>query len=68
MTRKLSATLALVLLLSLFLATPASAEKSYYAERFDVQIDLQEDGSAIVTETVEFRFSGDPFTFAFREV
>lgn len=68
MTRKLSVTLALVLLLSLFLATPASAEKSYYAERFDVQIDLQEDGSAIVTETVEFRFSGDPFTFAFREV
>jgi uncharacterized protein (TIGR04222 family) len=68
MTRKLSATLALVLLLSLFLATPASAEKSYYAERFDVQIDLQEDGSAIVTETIEFRFSGDPFTFAFREV
>lgn len=68
MTRKLSATLALVLLLLLFLATPVSAEKSYYAERFDVQIDLQEDGSAIVTETVEFRFSGDPFTFAFREV
>lgn len=68
MTRKLSVTLAIVLLLSLFLATPASAEKSYYAESFDVQVDLQEDGSAIVTETVEFRFSGDPFTFAFREI
>lgn len=68
MNRKLSVTLALVVLASLFFATPASAEKSYHAERFDVQIDLQEDGSAIVTETVEFRFSGDPFTFAFREI
>lgn len=68
MTRKLSVTLAIALLVSLFLATPASAEKSYQAERFDVQIDLQDDGSAIVTETVEFRFSGDPFTFAFREI
>ena len=68
MTRKLSVTLILVLLASLFVATPASAAKSYYAERFDVQIDIQENGSAIVTETVEFRFSGDPFTFAFREV
>lgn len=68
MTRKISVTLALVLLLTFFLATPASAEKSYYAERFDVQIDFQADGLAIVTETVEFRFSGDPFTFAFREV
>lgn len=68
MTRKLSVTLAIALLVSLVLATPASAAKSYYAERFDVQIDLQDDGSAIVTETVEFRFSGDPFTFAFREI
>ena len=68
MTRKLSVTLILVLLASLFVVTPASAAKSYYAERFDVQIDIQENGSAIVTETVEFRFSGDPFTFAFREV
>lgn len=68
MNRKLSVTLAIALLVSLVLATPASAEKSYYAERFDVQIDLQGDGSAIVTETVEFRFSGDPFTFAFREI
>lgn len=68
MTRKLSVTLAIALLVSLLLATPASAAKSYYAERFDVQIDLQGDGSAIVTETVQFRFSGDPFTFAFREI
>jgi len=68
MTRKLSVTIILVLLASLFGTIPALAAKSYYAERFDVQIDLQENGSAIVTETVEFRFSGDPFTFAFREI
>ena len=66
--RKLSYTLFIVLLISLFAVSPVLAAKSYYAERFDVQIDLQEGGSAIVTETVEFRFSGDPFTFAFREI
>lgn len=68
MKRKLSVTLILVLLASLFVTSPALAAKSYYAERFDVQIDIQENGSAIVTETVEFHFSGDPFTYAFREI
>ena len=67
MTRKLSLPL-LILLVSLFIATPVFAAKSYYAERFDVLIELQENGSAIITETVEFRFEGDPFTFAFREI
>ena len=68
MARKLSVTIILVLLVSLFVTIPALAAKSYYAECFDVQIDIQENGSAIVTETVEIRFSGDPFTFAFREI
>lgn len=68
MTRKLAIAFTPILLVLLFLAAPASAAKSYYAERFDVHIELQNDGSAIVTETVEFRFSGDPFTFAFREI
>jgi hypothetical protein len=68
MTRKLSVTFTIILLISLFVVTPVSAAKSYYAERFDVRIDIQENGSAIVTETVEFHFSGDPFTFAFREI
>ncbi|MBC7875742.1 MAG: DUF2207 domain-containing protein [Anaerolineales bacterium] len=67
MTRKLSL-LFIILLLSLFITTPVLAAKSYYAEYFDVQIDIQEDGSAIITETVEFRFEGEPFTFAFREI
>lgn len=68
MTRKLSLTVIMILLISLLFASPVSAAKTYRAERFDVQIGLQENGSAIVTETVEFRFEGDPFTFAFREI
>src|SRR5215207_4910516 len=67
MNRKLSLLL-LVLLVSLFITIPVFAAKSYYAERFDVLIELQENGSAVITETVEFRFEGDPFTFAFREI
>lgn len=68
MIRKLSVTVVLALLISLLVTTQASAAKSYYAERFDVQIDIQENGSAIVTETVDFHFSGDPFTYAFRDI
>jgi len=68
MTRKLSITFMIVILISLLVANPALAAKSYHADRFDVQIDIQENGSAIITETVEFRFEGDPFTFAFREI
>lgn len=68
MTRKHVMPILIVLLALLLSATPALAAKSYFAERFDVQMDIQEDGSAIVTETVEFHFSGDPFTFAFREI
>jgi hypothetical protein len=59
----------MVLTLALIFATnPARAAKSYYAEYFDVQIELREGGSAVVTETVKFHFEGDPFTFAFREI
>jgi uncharacterized protein (TIGR04222 family) len=67
MYRRILLTLS-ILVISLLLTTPAFAAKSYYAERFDVQVDLQEDGSALITETVEFQFSGDPFTFVFREI
>ena len=49
-------------------AAPAEAGKDYRAERFDVQFDLQPDGSALVTETVAFRFDGGPFTYVFRDI
>ncbi len=58
----------IILVISLIVTTPVSAAKTYHAERFDVQIDIQENGSALITETVEFQFSGDPFTFVFREI
>lgn len=43
-------------------------EKSLTADRFDVDVTIQEDGSLLITETVDYRFSGGPFTFAFREL
>ncbi len=49
------------------LVQPASA-KSYSAERFDVEINLQPNGELLVTETVVFNFEGGPFTFVFRDV
>jgi hypothetical protein len=57
-----------ILVISLMFTTPVFAVKTYHAERFDVQIDIQENGSALITETVEFQFIGDPFTFVFREI
>jgi hypothetical protein len=68
MIRRLTSIFIVMLMISVFVASPVNAAKSYYAEYFNVQIDLQEGGSAIVTETVKFHFAGDPFTFAFREV
>jgi hypothetical protein len=68
MNRKIFILLLLVPLISILVVQPAFAAKSYYAEFFDVQIDLQEGGSAVITETVKFHFEGDPFTFAFREI
>lgn len=54
----------------LLLGVPAAMaqEKSYSAERFDVDVVAQNDGSLLVTETVVFSFVGDPFTFVFREL
>jgi hypothetical protein len=68
MTRKFYILLLLIPLISILVVQPAFAAKSYYAEFFDVQIDLQDGGSALITETVKFHFEGDPFTFAFREI
>ena len=56
-------------LLILAAAAPGvGAAKSYRAERFDVDIVVQDDGSLLVTETVVFRFSGDPFTYVYRDL
>lgn len=42
--------------------------KRYSADRFDVDLAVQPDGSLIVTETVDFRFEGGPFSYVFRDL
>lgn len=68
MWRKMSA--AVVVLVALLLGVPGALaqDKSYSADRFDVDIAVNQDGSLLVTETVVFRFVGEPFTFVFREI
>ena len=50
------------------LATPGAAQaaKRSWAERFDSHIRVQADGTLEVTETVRFRFRGDPFRKVYR--
>jgi drug/metabolite transporter superfamily protein YnfA len=47
---------------------PGMAGKSAQAERYDVDLELQTDGSLRVTETLTFRYDGGPFTFVKREI
>ena len=68
MSRKTLLSSLIVLALAVVAAAPAWAAKDYNAERFDVQFELQPDGSALVTEKVVFRFEGGPFTYAFRDI
>ena len=66
---KRSGWMALILVAALFVfAGTVHAQKSYSADRFDVNIVVQEDGSLLVTETVVFDFVGGPFTYVFREL
>lgn len=53
---------------ALFFTLAAQVDKSYRAERFDVDVDVRPDGSLLVNETVTFNFSGGPFSFVFREL
>ena len=60
--------LALFALALVAVSTASAAAKSYTADRYDVDIAVAADGSALVTETITFRFVGGPFTFAFRGI
>ena len=64
----LAQTIGLLLCVELGAAAPAVEAKSYRAERFDVHVAVERDGSVLVTETVEFRFDGGPFGRVFREI
>ena len=65
---KLSLSVVIALWFSLFVLSPALAEKNYLAERFDVTIAVHPDGTMDINETIVFRFTGGPFTYVFREL
>ncbi len=67
MKRKAFALSLLFLLVWLTLPLSVSA-KSYWAERYDVDLTIQPGGRLDVTETVVLRFDGGPYTFFFREL
>lgn len=68
MKPELALTFFICLCLAAVLPSTALAGKDYKAERFDVLMDVQPDGSLLVTETVVFHFQGGPFTYVFREI
>ncbi len=49
-------------------ALPVAAAKDARAQRFDVAVTAQADGSLLVTETVVFAYTGGPFTFVTRDL
>lgn len=53
---------------ALLFTMAAQSGKTYRAERFDVEVAIEPDGSLRVEETVAFRFAGGPFSFVFREL
>ncbi|HOU13259.1 MAG TPA: DUF2207 domain-containing protein [Anaerolineae bacterium] len=60
--------LSLVALSLLFSPWRGPVAKSYSADRFDVDVAVQADGSLIVTERLTFRFVGGPFTYVYRHL
>jgi hypothetical protein len=46
----------------------AAQAKKYTAERYDVQLQLEQPGNLAVSETVTFRFEGGPFTYVYRDI
>ncbi len=63
------AALAVVLIGALTLTSSAAAQtKTFFWERFDVEIQVQENGDLLVTERQVLDFSGAPFTFGYRNI
>lgn len=68
-----------ILILSLFLAlscallvvndqSARAASQAYQATTIEEILTIQDNGSLLVTETITFQFTGDPFTYVFREL
>lgn len=68
MARKLLFFVLVLVVAGVLLTACNGDDKSYSADRFDVDLAVQPDGSLVVTETVDFRFEGGPFTFVFRDL
>jgi hypothetical protein len=66
--RQMLAGIVLLAVLCLTVGVTQAQEKSYSANRFDSAITVEDGGSVLVTETVDFDFVGGPFTFVFREL
>lgn len=64
----MTARIVLLLLAALVTAASPAEAKRYSADRFDSAIEVLEDGSIRVTETVVFRFDGGPFKEVYREI
>lgn len=60
--------IALLMALTILFPPGAAIGKSYVAERFDVDLVVEPDGTLLVTETVVFQFAGGPYTYAFRQL
>ncbi|MEJ5308947.1 MAG: DUF2207 domain-containing protein [Anaerolineae bacterium] len=60
--------LSLVALSLLFSPWRGPVAKSYSADRFDVDVVVQADGSLEVTERLTLRFVGGPFTYVYRHL
>ncbi|MGB9898883.1 DUF2207 domain-containing protein, partial [Thermanaerothrix sp.] len=59
----------LIGLLALLGAPRGNADaRAYYAERYDVVLQIQAENRIQVEETVTFRFEGGPYTYAFRQL
>lgn len=60
--------LSLVAVSLLFAPWRGPVAKSYSADRFDVDVAVQADGSLEVTERLTLRFVGGPFTYVYRHL
>ena len=60
--------LLITLVLTLAAVTPAWADKEYHASSFDSRIQVRDDGSLHVTETIVFVFEEGTFTKVFRTI
>lgn len=60
--------LVMALLPLLALASPAAAAKSFVWQRVDTSVQVRADGTLHVVEALTLRYTGGPFTFAYRDL